>query len=47
MHLRDEELKNPYTLEAKLYYPDGPAREPQVFSFDVLPPPSKSQTDPA
>lgn len=47
MHLRDEELKNPYTLEAKLYYPDGPAQEPQVFSFDVLPPPSKPQTDPA
>jgi hypothetical protein len=38
MHLRDDELKNPYTLEAKLYYPDGPAQEPVKFSFDVKPP---------
>ena len=38
MHIRDEELKNPYTLEAKLYYPDGPAQEPVTFSFDVKPP---------
>ncbi|MBK9005724.1 MAG: hypothetical protein CNIPEHKO_02118 [Anaerolineales bacterium] len=38
MHIRAEELKNPYTLEAKLYYPDGPAQEPVKFSFDVKPP---------
>lgn len=47
MHLRDEELKNPYTLAATLYYPDGSAREPQTVSFDVLPPPAAPQTDPA
>ena len=37
MHIRGE-LNNPYTLDAKLYYPDGPSTEPQTFSFDVLPP---------
>lgn len=37
MHIRGE-LKNPYMLNAKLYYPDGPSTEPQTFSFDVLPP---------
>lgn len=37
MHIRGE-LKNPYTLEAKLYYPDGPSKDPQTFSFDVKPP---------
>ena len=37
MHIRGE-LKNPYTLEAKLFYPDGPTAEPQKFSFDVEPP---------
>ena len=47
MHIRDEELKNPYTLEAKLYYPDGPAQEPKVFSFDIKPPPSASPVDSA
>ena len=42
MHIRDE-LKNPYTLDAILYYPDGgPKTEPQTFSFDVLPPPPSS-----
>jgi len=38
MHIRGE-LKNPYRLEAKLFYPDGPAAQPQTFSFDVEPPP--------
>lgn len=38
MHLREEELKNPYTLQATLYYPDGPSKEPQTFSFNVEPP---------
>jgi len=37
MHIRGE-LNNPYTLDAKLYYPDGPSAEPQTFSFDVKPP---------
>jgi hypothetical protein len=37
MHLRGE-LHNPYTLEGKLYYPDGPSQEPQSFSFEVKPP---------
>ena len=37
MHIRGE-LNNPYTLEAKLFYPDGPTAEPQIFTFDVKPP---------
>jgi hypothetical protein len=37
MHIRGE-LNNPYTLEARLFYPDGPAAEPQTFTFDVKPP---------
>jgi hypothetical protein len=37
MHIRGE-LNNPYTLEAKLYYPDGPSQEPQTFDFEVKPP---------
>jgi len=46
MHIRGE-LNNPYTLDAKLYYPDGPSAEPQTFSFDVKPPLSSSETDSA
>ena len=46
MHIRGE-LNNPYTLDAKLYYPDGPNAEPQTFSFDVKPPLSSSETDSA
>ncbi|GAB4454016.1 MAG: hypothetical protein OHK0041_18240 [Anaerolineales bacterium] len=38
MHIRGE-LRNPYALEARLFYPDGPSAEPQTFSFDVTPPP--------
>jgi hypothetical protein len=37
MHIRGA-LNNPYMLEAKLFYPDGPSSEPQTFSFDVKPP---------
>jgi hypothetical protein len=37
MHIRGE-LKNPYTLQAKLFYPDGPSTEPQTFQFLVEPP---------
>ena len=47
MHIRGE-LKNPYTLTAKLYYPeDGPSAEPQIFSFDVLPPQPSPESDSA
>ena len=37
MHLRGRHL-NPYTVEAKLFYPDGPTAKPLTFSFDVTPP---------
>jgi hypothetical protein len=37
MHIRGE-LNNPYTLSAKLYYPDGPENEPILYSFNVEPP---------
>ena len=46
MHIRDE-LKNPYTVEAQLYYPDGPSAELQTFSFDVKPPLSSPTSDSA
>jgi len=46
MHIRGD-LMNPYTLSAKLFYPDGPTNEPQVFTFDVNPPPPDPQTDSA
>jgi len=46
MHIRGE-LNNPYTLDAKLYYPDGPSAEPQTFSFDVKPPLSSPESDSA
>lgn len=46
MHIRGE-LNNPYTLDAKLYYPDGPSAESQKFSFDVKPPLSTSEPDSA
>jgi hypothetical protein len=39
MHVRGK-LKNPYLLEARLFYPDGPSAEPRQFSFDITPPPS-------
>jgi len=42
MHIRGE-LNNPYTLEATLFYPDGPAAEPQTFTFDVKPPPTSGE----
>ena len=35
MHIRGE-LRNPYTLDARLYYPDdGPTDEPRSFTFEV------------
>src|SRR3989337_1136227 len=45
MHIRGE-LRNPYTLEAKLFYPDGPTAELQRFSFDVEPPAPSGTTEP-
>ena len=42
MHIRGD-LKNPYTVEARLFYPDGPSSESQAFQFDVEPPSSKSE----
>ena len=44
MHIRGE-LNNPYTLEAKLFYPDGPSAEPVKFTFDVTPPQPNPETD--
>lgn len=46
MHIRGE-LKNPYTLAAKLFYPDGPTSEPQTLSFEVKPPPPAPEADSA
>jgi len=46
MHLRGE-LKNPHTLEAKLFYPDGPSKGPQTISFDVNPPQDSPEADSA
>lgn len=43
MHIRGE-LKNPYTVEARLFYPDGPNSDRQTFQFSVEPPPSKSES---
>jgi hypothetical protein len=40
-------LKNPYTVEAKLFYPDGPTTEPKTFKFDVEPPPPLDKSEPA
>jgi hypothetical protein len=42
MHIRGE-LNNPYTLEAKLFYPDGPTTEPKSVTFEVKPPDSPSE----
>ena len=46
MHIRGE-LNNPYTLEAKLFYPDGPTTDPKMFTFDVKPSHSLGETDSA
>lgn len=46
MHIRGE-LNNPYTLEARLFYPEGPTAEAQTFMFDVKPPPSSGEADSA
>ena len=44
MHIRGE-LNNPYTLEAKLFYPDGPTAESKIFTFDVKPPEPKTSSN--
>jgi hypothetical protein len=44
LHIRGE-LNNPYTLSARLYYPDGPENEPILYSFNVEPP--NAEVDPA
>lgn len=46
MHMRGD-LDNPYTLQARLFYPEGPAAEPETFTFDVKPPDSAGQPDAA
>jgi hypothetical protein len=46
MHIRGE-LNNPYTLEARLFYPDGPTAEAQKLTFDVKPPHSTGEPDSA
>jgi hypothetical protein len=43
MHLRGE-LNNPYTLEARLFYPDGPSDETHIIKFEVKPPSPQDQT---
>ena len=45
MHVRGE-LQNPYTLNARLYYPEnGPSDQPHQFSFDITPPPPSPEPD--
>jgi hypothetical protein len=36
MHLRGANA-NPFKLEAKLFYPDGPQAEPVIKTFEVFP----------
>jgi hypothetical protein len=46
MHIRGE-LHNPYMLEARLFYPEGPAADPQTISFNVTPRQPSSESNPA
>jgi hypothetical protein len=43
MHIRGE-LNNPYTLEARLFYPDGPSDTPQRVTFEIKPPAPQDDT---
>ena len=43
MHIRGE-LKNPYLVEARLFYPEGSTSEPQTFTFNVEPPPTSPES---
>ena len=36
MHLRGANA-NPFKLEAKLFYPEGPQADPVTHSFEVIP----------
>jgi len=42
MHVQSE-LRNPYTLSANLFYPDGPAAEPRQITFKIEPPAADTQ----
>jgi len=45
MHIRGD-LNNPYTLNARLYYPEGgPSDQPRQFTFDVTPPQDTPEPD--
>ncbi len=44
MHIRGE-LHNPYSLEAKLFYPNGPSTEPKTITFDVKPPQENTESN--
>ena len=46
MHIRGA-LNNPYTLSARLYYPEGPSKEPVKITFNVEPPPADASDSPA
>jgi hypothetical protein len=42
MHIRSE-LNNPYTLEARLFYPEGPSDDPRRVIFEIKPPASQAE----
>jgi hypothetical protein len=44
LHVRGE-IQNPYTLHARLYYPDGPSAEPVSCQFEMLPPGEENADD--
>lgn len=44
MHVRGE-IRNPYSLSAKLYYPDGPSAQPVEYQHQVEPSASASDPD--
>ena len=44
MHIRGE-LNNPYTLQARLFYPDGPATDPKTCTFNVEPPQTSGESN--
>lgn len=46
MHIRGKIL-NPYSVHARLYYPDGPAQPPVTYTFDVKPPQAGPEPDSA
>nr|BAL53507.1 hypothetical protein HGMM_F07C06C29 [uncultured Chloroflexota bacterium] len=36
LHLRDGGGHNPYTMQARLFYPEGPEDAPQTVTFEAL-----------